>query len=100
MDVDPPEAAIFLRFLLCFIKEIFYRIFRSAARGEGGQNARGGGAQLLDNFLDFTHFPFIHAGTFGAGEDALVGAPATGAVAVVHLVLADVAALGGDGEDE
>ncbi len=33
---------------------------------------RGGGAQLLDNFLDFTHFPFIHAGTFGAGEDALV----------------------------
>jgi len=34
---------------------------------------RGGGAQLLDNFLDFTHFPFVHAGTFGAGEDAVVG---------------------------
>jgi phenylpropionate dioxygenase-like ring-hydroxylating dioxygenase large terminal subunit len=34
---------------------------------------RGGGAQLLDNFLDFTHFPFIHAGTFGAGEDSFVG---------------------------
>ena len=34
---------------------------------------KGGGAQLLDNFLDFTHFPFIHAGTFGAGEDSFVG---------------------------
>jgi len=34
---------------------------------------RGGGAQLLDNFLDFSHFPFIHAGTFGAGEDSYIG---------------------------
>jgi vanillate O-demethylase monooxygenase subunit len=23
---------------------------------------------LADNFLDMAHFPFIHAGTFGAGE--------------------------------
>jgi phenylpropionate dioxygenase-like ring-hydroxylating dioxygenase large terminal subunit len=29
--------------------------------------------QFLDNFCDFGHFPFVHAGTFGAGEDALVG---------------------------
>jgi len=28
--------------------------------------------QLIDNFLDFGHFPFVHAGTFGAGEDANV----------------------------
>jgi vanillate O-demethylase monooxygenase subunit len=34
---------------------------------------RAGAAQLLDNFLDFSHFPFVHAGTFGSGEDALVG---------------------------
>ncbi len=28
--------------------------------------------QIIDNFLDFSHFPFVHAGTFGAGEDATV----------------------------
>ena len=33
---------------------------------------RCGAAQFIDNFLDFTHFPFVHAGTFGAGEDELV----------------------------
>ncbi len=27
-------------------------------------------AQFMDNFLDFSHFPFVHAGTFGSGEDA------------------------------
>ena len=27
-------------------------------------------AQFIDNFLDFGHFPFVHAGTFGSGEDA------------------------------
>ena len=26
--------------------------------------------QFIDNFLDFGHFPFVHAGTFGAGEDS------------------------------
>ena len=26
--------------------------------------------QFIDNFLDFGHFPFVHKGTFGAGEDA------------------------------
>ena len=26
-------------------------------------------AQFIDNFLDFGHFPFVHAGTFGSGED-------------------------------
>ena len=25
--------------------------------------------QFIDNFLDFGHFPFVHADTFGAGED-------------------------------
>ena len=25
--------------------------------------------QFIDNFLDFGHFPFVHTGTFGAGED-------------------------------
>ena len=29
--------------------------------------------KFMDNFCDFGHFPFVHAGTFGAGEDALVG---------------------------
>lgn len=28
--------------------------------------------QFVDNFLDFGHFPFVHAGTFGAGEDELI----------------------------
>ena len=35
--------------------------------------ARCGSAQLIDNFLDFGHFPFVHAGTFGASEDAAIG---------------------------
>lgn len=34
---------------------------------------RAGAAQLLDNFLDFAHFPWVHAGTFGAAEDARIG---------------------------
>lgn len=29
---------------------------------------RGSAALLTDNFLDMAHFPFVHAGTFGAGE--------------------------------
>lgn len=28
--------------------------------------------QFIDNFLDFGHFPFVHAGTFGAGEDEAI----------------------------
>lgn len=28
--------------------------------------------QFVDNFLDFGHFPFVHAGTFGAGEDEFI----------------------------
>jgi len=31
-----------------------------------------GAAPFIDNFLDVAHFPFVHAGTFGAGEDRLV----------------------------
>jgi len=27
---------------------------------------------LADNFLDMAHFPFVHAGTFGAGEEKVV----------------------------
>jgi len=34
---------------------------------------RVGAGQFIDNFLDFAHFPFVHAGTFGAGEDEHVG---------------------------
>lgn len=30
---------------------------------------RGSAALLADNFLDMAHFPFVHAGTFGAEED-------------------------------
>ena len=29
-------------------------------------------AQLVDNFLDASHFPFVHTGTFGTDEAALV----------------------------
>jgi len=29
---------------------------------------RGSAGLLADNFLDMAHFPFVHAGTFGAGE--------------------------------
>jgi phenylpropionate dioxygenase-like ring-hydroxylating dioxygenase large terminal subunit len=29
---------------------------------------------VADNFLDVAHFPFVHAGTFGAGEEKIVGA--------------------------
>jgi vanillate O-demethylase monooxygenase subunit len=29
---------------------------------------RGGAGLLADNFLDMAHFPFVHVGTFGAGE--------------------------------
>lgn len=31
-----------------------------------------GATQLVDNFLDASHFPFVHAGTFGAAEAAFV----------------------------
>lgn len=34
--------------------------------------ARASAGLLADNFLDVAHFPFIHAGTFGADEAALV----------------------------
>ena len=30
---------------------------------------RGSAALLADNFLDMAHFPFVHAGTFGASEN-------------------------------
>ena len=35
--------------------------------------ARSCAGLLADNFLDTAHFPFVHAGTFGAGEDKVVG---------------------------
>ena len=31
-----------------------------------------GAAQVVDNFLDFAHFPYVHAGTFGSDKDRLV----------------------------
>ena len=31
-----------------------------------------GAAQFVDNFLDFAHFPFVHAGTFGDSESPLI----------------------------
>jgi phenylpropionate dioxygenase-like ring-hydroxylating dioxygenase large terminal subunit len=31
-------------------------------------SARAGAALMADNFLDFAHFPFVHAGTFGTEE--------------------------------
>lgn len=31
-----------------------------------------GAAQAIDNFLDFSHFPFVHAGTFGSDQDRYV----------------------------
>lgn len=31
-----------------------------------------GAAQFIDNFLDFAHFPFVHAGTFGNAESPLI----------------------------
>ncbi len=34
--------------------------------------ARGSAGLLADNFLDIAHFPFVHAGTFGADEAAEV----------------------------
>jgi phenylpropionate dioxygenase-like ring-hydroxylating dioxygenase large terminal subunit len=34
--------------------------------------ARGNAGLLADNFLDMAHFPFVHAGTFGADEAAQV----------------------------
>ncbi len=33
---------------------------------------RAGAAQFIDNFLDFAHFPFVHAGTFGDSESPLI----------------------------
>ena len=37
-------------------------------------HVRTSAGQFLDNFCDFGHFPFVHAGTFGAGEDERVAA--------------------------
>ena len=33
---------------------------------------KAGAAQMTDNFLDVSHFPFVHAGTFGMEEDSVV----------------------------
>lgn len=33
---------------------------------------RAGAGLMADNFLDFAHFPFVHAGTFGSEESALI----------------------------
>lgn len=33
---------------------------------------KAGAAQMIDNFLDVSHFPFVHAGTFGLKEDAVM----------------------------
>jgi len=33
---------------------------------------RGSAGLLADNFLDMAHFPFVHANTFGAGEEVAV----------------------------
>lgn len=35
-------------------------------------DVRAGAAQVVDNFLDFAHFPYVHAGTFGSDKDRLV----------------------------
>ena len=35
-------------------------------------DVRCGAAQFIDNFLDFAHFPFVHAGTFGDSESPLI----------------------------
>lgn len=43
----------------------------SFARGElEPTRARAGAGLLADNFLDFAHFPFVHAATFGTDESA------------------------------
>jgi len=34
--------------------------------------ARAGAALMADNFLDFAHFPFVHAGTFGTEESRVL----------------------------
>lgn len=34
---------------------------------------RASAAQAIDNFLDFSHFPFVHAGTFGTDDDRHIG---------------------------
>lgn len=35
-------------------------------------DVKAGAAQVIDNFLDFAHFPYVHAGTFGSDDDRLV----------------------------
>ncbi|MFZ8901815.1 MAG: Rieske 2Fe-2S domain-containing protein [Ilumatobacteraceae bacterium] len=35
-------------------------------------DVKAGAAQIVDNFLDFAHFPYVHAGTFGSDKDRLV----------------------------
>jgi vanillate O-demethylase monooxygenase subunit len=35
-------------------------------------DVKAGAAQVVDNFLDFAHFPYVHAGTFGSDKDRLV----------------------------
>jgi phenylpropionate dioxygenase-like ring-hydroxylating dioxygenase large terminal subunit len=34
--------------------------------------SRAGAGLMADNFLDFAHFPFVHAGTFGSKESAVL----------------------------
>jgi phenylpropionate dioxygenase-like ring-hydroxylating dioxygenase large terminal subunit len=38
----------------------------------GVQTWRVGATRMVDNFLDISHFPWVHAGTFGGGQSPLV----------------------------
>lgn len=35
-------------------------------------DVKAGAAQIIDNFLDFAHFPYVHRGTFGSDKDRIV----------------------------
>ncbi len=38
----------------------------------GMQHWRVAATRMVDNFLDISHFPWVHRGTFGAGQDPIV----------------------------
>jgi len=52
------------------LPEFFEDRFGKVVLGPYTWNA--GAAQMTDNFLDVSHFPFVHAGTFGIESDAVI----------------------------
>ncbi len=80
--VDPPMAAVCERFGVVWVAPSppVVGLFEALDDVDPGfaqgwlvpERSASGAAVLAENFLDVAHFPFVHAGTFGAAEEPYV----------------------------